>query len=269
MRWPRTGAVDDRSVAACQVHYERSGPSEGPAVILAPSLGTELSMWEPQANRLVDRFQLIRYDLRGHGRSPVPAGPYSIAQLGADLLALLDRLELERASLCGISIGGMSSMWVTAHAPSRVDRLVVCCSSARIDPEARYGERAAIVREHGVEEIADAVLARWFTPPFAQANVDVVERMRARLLGTPREGYAGCCEALAAMDLRAALPLIEAPTLVIAGRDDPALPPEHGRRIAGAIPGSRLEVVPDAAHLANIEQPTVVGDLIVHHLDPE
>jgi len=260
--------VDGRSVAACEVHYERSGPPpEGPAVILAPSLGTELSMWEAQASELEQRFQVIRYDLRGHGRSPVPAGPYSIAELGADLLALLDRLGLERASLCGISIGGMSSMWVAAHAPSRVDRLVVCCSSARIDPEARYGERAIVVREHGVQEIADAVLARWFTPAFAKANPDVVEPMRARLIGTPREGYAGCCEALAAMDLRAALPSIEAPTLVIAGRDDPALPPAHSRLIADAIPGARLAVVSDAAHLANIEQPTVVGELIAHHLD--
>jgi 3-oxoadipate enol-lactonase len=211
--------VGDRSVAACEVHYERSGPSGGPAVILAPSLGTELSMWEAQASELARRFQVIRYDLRGHGRSPVPAGPYSIAELGADLLALLDRLGLERASLCGISI-------------------------------------------------ADAVLARWFTPAFANANPDVVEPMRARLIGTPREGYAGCCEALAAMDLRAALTSIEAPTMVIAGRDDPALPPAHSRLIADAIPGARLEVVPDAAHLANIEQPNVVGELIAHHLDP-
>jgi 3-oxoadipate enol-lactonase len=259
--------VADRSVAACQVHYERAGPPDGPAVVLASSLGTELSMWEAQASALADRFQVIRYDLRGHGRSPAPAGPYSIAELGADLLALLDRLELERASLCGISIGGMSSMWVAAHASSRVDRLVVCCSSARVDPDARYRERAAIVREHGVEKIADAVLARWFTPSFARAKPDVVELLRARLIATPREGYAGCCEALAAMDLRAALPSIEAPTLVIAGRDDPALPPEHSRRIADAIPGARLEVVPGAAHLANIEQPTVVGELIAHHLD--
>lgn len=236
-------------------------------MVLAPSLGTELSMWETLANSLADRFQVIRYDLRGHGASPVPAGPYSIAELGADLLGLLDRLGLERASLCGISIGGMSSMWVASHAPSRVDRLVVCCSSARIDPEARYGERAVTVREHGVPAIADAVLARWFTPAFTAANTDVVEGMRARLIATPRQGYAGCCEALAAMDLRAALPSIRAPTLVIAGREDPALPPRHSEGIATAIPGARLEVVPEAAHLANIEQPTVVDELIAGHLE--
>jgi 3-oxoadipate enol-lactonase len=259
--------VNDRSVAVSDVHFERAGPSEGAAVVLAPSLGTELSMWDTLANGLTDRFQVIRYDLRGHGASPVPAGPYSIAELGADLLGLLDRLGLERASLCGISIGGMSSMWVAAHAAGRVDRLVVCCSSARIDPEARYGERAVTVREHGVSAIAEAVLARWFTPAFTAVHTDVVERMRARLIETPREGYAGCCEALAAMDLRAALPSIRAPTLVIAGGEDPALPPRHSEGIAKAILGARLEVVPEAAHLANIEQPTVVGELIAGHLE--
>jgi 3-oxoadipate enol-lactonase len=261
--------VNGRSVAAREVHYSRSGPPDGASLVLAPSLGTELSMWETLASSLADRFQVIRYDLRGHGGSPVPAGPYSIAELGADLVALLDRLGLERASLCGISIGGMSAMWVAAHAAGRVDRLVVCCSSAQLDPEAqsRYAERAAIVREYGVEAIADAVVARWFTPAFTGAHSDVVQRMRTELIATPREGYAGCCEALAAMDLRAALPSIRAPTLVIAGREDPALPPRHSDGIAKAIPGARLEVVPEAAHLANIEQPTMVDELIAGHLE--
>jgi 3-oxoadipate enol-lactonase len=259
--------VNARSVAAREVHYARSGRREGAAVVLAPSLGTELSMWETLANSLADDFQVIRYDLRGHGASPVPTGPYSIAELGADLLGLLDRLGLERASLCGISIGGMSSMWVAAHAPGRVDRLVVCCSSARLDPEARYDDRAVTVREHGVQAIADAVLSRWFTPAFTAANPDVVDLMRARLIGTAREGYAACCEALAAMDLRPVLPSIRAPTLVIAGREDPALPPRHSERIAEAIQGARLEVVPEAAQLANIEQPSVVGELVAGHLE--
>jgi 3-oxoadipate enol-lactonase len=228
-------------------------------------------MWEAQASALAERLNVIRYDLRGHGASPVPDGPYSIADLGADLLGLLDHLGLERASLCGISIGGMSAMWVAAHARSRVDRLVVCCSSARLDAVAQtlYRERARTVRQDGVESIADAVLARWFTPAFARANPDVVQQIRARLIATPRDGYAGCCEALAAMDLAPALPSIESATLVIAGSDDPALPPEHSRRIVEAIPGARLEVVPDAAHLANIEKPTVVGALIADHLDPD
>ncbi len=253
---------------ACRVHHQSSGPPDGPAVILAPSLGTELSMWEPQARALEQQFRVVRYDLRGHGSSPVPPGPYSIADLGADLLALLDRLELTRASVCGVSIGGMSGMWAAAHAPDRVERLVVCCSSALIDTEGSYRERARIVRERGVEWVAEAVLARWFTAGFAASHPEVVEQMRERLLATPPEGYAGCCEALTEMDLRPELPAIAAPTLVLAGREDQATPPDHGRGIAEAIPDARFELVDDAAHLANVEQPDAVTALITRHLNP-
>ena len=252
----------------CEVNYETSGPADGPPVILIPSLGTALSMWEPQARALARRFRVVRYDLRGHGSSRVPPGPYSIADLGADLLAMLDVLALSRASLCGISIGGMSCMWVAAHAPERVERMVIFCSSAQIDTEGRYRERARTVREHGVESVADAVVARWFTAGFAGSHPDVVERMRAGLVATPREGYAGCCEALAEMDLRADLPGIEAPTLVVAGRNDEATPPDPGRLIADAIPDAGFELVDDAAHLANVEQPEAVGAVIARHLNP-
>lgn len=223
-------------------------------------------MWEPQARTLEGRHRVIRYDLRGHGSSPVPPGPYSIAELGADLLALLNRLELQRASLCGISIGGMAGMWVAAHAPDRVERLVVCCSSALIDTDGRYRERARTVRERGVEAVAEAVLGRWFTPGFSGLHPEVVARIRRSLVGTPTEGYAACCEALAAMDLRPSLPAIEAPTLVIAARLDEATPPDHGRLIAELIPNARFALIDDAAHLANVEQPRTVGALIDHEL---
>jgi 3-oxoadipate enol-lactonase len=252
---------------AYEVHYESSGRPDAPAVILAPSLGTVLSMWEPQARELEQQFRVVRYDLRGHGSSPVPPGPYSLAELGADLLALLDRLGLEQASLCGISIGGMACMWVAAHAPKRVQRLVVCCSSGLIDPEGNYRQRARTVRERGMDPVAETVLARWFTAGFSGSHPEVVERMRRGLVGTAPEGYAGCCEALAEMDLRPELPTIEAPTLVLAGREDAATPPEHGRRIAEGIPDARFELVEDAAHLANVEQPEAVGELIGQHLN--
>jgi 3-oxoadipate enol-lactonase len=179
---------------------------------------------------------------------------------------LLDRLEIERASLVGVSIGGMTSLWTASHAPARVQRMVVCCSSAYLDPEGSYRARAASVRELGIEPIADAVLARWFTPGYTDAHPELDRRMRTTLVGTPREGYAGCCEAIAAMDLRADLAAITAPTLVIAGADDPATPPEHGQLIADGIPSGRLTVVPAAAHLANIEQAERVNELIVGHL---
>jgi 3-oxoadipate enol-lactonase len=250
----------------CEVHYELTGPDGAPVVVLTGSLGSDLSMWDPQMPTLSRRFRVLRYDLRGHGASPVPAGPYSIADLGADLLALLDRLEIERASLVGVSIGGMTSLWTASHAPARVQRMVVCCSSAYLDPEGSYRARAASVRELGIEPIADAVLARWFTPGYTDAHPELDRRMRTTLVGTPREGYAGCCEAIAAMDLRADLAAITAPTLVIAGADDPATPPEHGQLIADGIPSGRLTVVPAAAHLANIEQAERVNELIVGHL---
>ena len=248
--------------------YELSGPGEGPVIAFSGSLGTDLTMWRPQSDRLGERFRTLRYDIRGHGSSPVPPAPYSIADLGSDLVALLDRLEIERASLCGLSIGGMVSMWMAAHAPERVDRLVLCCTSAQLGPREGWIERAATVRADGVAAIADAVLGRWFTPRFrdsAHGN-PVVDRFRAILSSTPREGYAGCCEAIADMDLREDLPSVTAPTLVLAGADDPATPPEHGRLIAELIPGAHFEVVSPAAHLATIERPDLTTAMILRFL---
>jgi 3-oxoadipate enol-lactonase len=189
--------------------------------------------------------------------------------LGSDLLALLDRLGIERASLCGLSIGGMISMWVAAHAPERVERLVLCSTSARLGPPETWHERAATVRAEGMAAVADAVLGRWFTPGFAAAHPDVIERIRGVLSATPPEGYAGCCEAIAEMDLTPDLPSISAPTLVIAGEQDPSTPPEHGRRIADLIPGARLEVISPAAHLATIERPDLTTSMIPRFLSDE
>lgn len=253
--------------SSCTVHYELSGPADGPVVVFLASLGTELSIWQPQAERLIDHRRVLRYDLRGHGRSPAPAGPYSIAELGGDLIALLDRLGVERAALCGISIGAMTGIWTAAHHPERVEFLTLCCTSARFADDARqaYIERAAAVRADGLEPVADAVLARWVTERFARANPETVARLRRELIATSREGYAGCCEALAAMDLRPVLGTIDSPTLVIAGAEDPATPPDHGRLIAEGIRGARLEMVP-TAHLAVVEQAGAVGDLILNFL---
>ncbi len=253
----------------CDVHHELRGPERAPLLLLAGSLGTDMSMWDPQVEALGDRFRLLRYDLRGHGSSPAPAGPYSIADLGGDLLALLDRIRIERANICGLSIGAMAAMWVAAHTPERVQRLVLCCTSARFDDEVRatYRERAALARRGGLEPIADAVLSRWFTPSFMKTQPQAVERMRRVLIATSREGYAGCCEALAAMDLRSDLRSITAPTLVIAGQDDPATPPAHGKLIAENIAGARLSIVPHAAHLANIERAELLTALLMRFVD--
>jgi 3-oxoadipate enol-lactonase len=250
---------------SCAVHYELSGRNDAPVVVLSGSLGTDMSMWDPQLPALERRFRVLRYDLRGHGSSPAPPGPYSVAELGGDVVALLDRVGVERAHLCGVSIGGMTGIWLAAHAPARIDRVVLCCTSAFIDPQGTYHERAALVRESGLEQLADAALERWFTASFRAANPTLMDHMRRSLVSAQPEGYAGCCEALADMDLRGDLGAIAAPALVISGAHDPATPPEHCRLIAEGILGAEFEVV-DGAHLSSIEQAGRVNELILRHL---
>ena len=254
-----------------ELAHELLGPVCGPPVILSCSLGTDRSMWDPQTPALVARNRVVRYDLRGHGRSPAPTGPYTISDLGEDLLALIDRLEVERATLCGVSIGAMTSIWAAAQAPERVRRLVLCCTSARFGPEAAevYRARAETVRARTVDAVADGALERWFTPAFREAQPELMSQIRKGLTDTSSEGYAGCCEALASLDLHPVLGSISAPTLVIAGAEDPATPPDHGRAIADGIPGARFELIEGAAHLANIEKADVVTPLIAGFIDAE
>ena len=254
---------------AAELSYELGGVDAAPVIVFTGSLGTDKTMWRPQSDRLGERFRTLCWDVRGHGGSEVPPGPYSMDDLGSDLIALLDRLEIERASLCGLSLGGMISMWLAVHAPERVERLVLCCTSAQLGPASGWAERAAAVRAGGVESIADAVLARWFTPEFGAAHPEVLRRMRGILTATPSEGYAGCCEAIAAMDLTPELPSITAPTLALAGDRDPATPPEHLRRIAELIPDARCEVISPAAHLATIERPDLTTAMILRFLSHE
>jgi 3-oxoadipate enol-lactonase len=254
-------------MTACEVHHTFAGPEGGEVVVLSNSLGTTLEMWDAQAGVLARGRRVLRYDMRGHGRSPVPDAPYAIADLGADLVALLDRNGIERASLWGVSLGGMASMWVAAHAPERVDRLVLCSTSALMGPPETWTERAALVRQSGMGAVADSVVARWFTPGFAATAPDVVAGIRAQLAATPPEGYAACCEAIRAMDLRPDLPSISAPTLVIAAEGDPSTPPVHARTIAALIPGARLEVLDRGSHLVNVEAPELVTPLVTTHLD--
>ena len=252
--------------AAVALHHRLEGPADAPVLVLANSVGSDLSMWDPQAAALGDRFRLLRYDHRGHGGSPVPDGPYSIADLGGDLLALLDRLELARVHLCGLSLGGMVGMWVAAHAPERVQRLVLCCTAAHFPPRELWDERARVVRAEGMGALVDATMERWLTPGFRARAPEAEARLRATFLATAPEGYAGCCEAIRDMDLRPGLPGIAAPTLVLAGADDPATPPAWGAAIAEAIPDARLEVLTDAAHVATLEQPDALTAAVAEHL---
>jgi 3-oxoadipate enol-lactonase len=255
-------------VTVHELYSEGAGAEDAPPMLMGGSLGSTLEMWDPQVAVVSQRARVVRFDHRGHGRSPVPAGPYTIEELGRDVLGLLDRLQIPQASYCGLSIGGMVGMWLGAHAPERIDRLVLICTSAVMPNAAGYGDRAATVRAAGtVEVIADTVIDRWFTPDFAEQNPEMTARYRAMLVSTPAEGYAGCCEAIDGLDLRDDLPLIRAPTLVIAGTDDPATPPERGSAIADAVSDARLCVLDRAAHLANVQQADEVTRLISDHLD--
>jgi 3-oxoadipate enol-lactonase len=248
-------------------HHVLTGPAGAPVLMLGNSLGTTLSMWDGVAAALGQRFRLLRFDHRGHGGSPVPPGPYAISDLGRDALALLDVLGLERVGYCGLSLGGMVGMWLAAHAPERIDRLALCCTSAWLPPAEGWRERAARVRAGGTVAVADMVLARWFSAEWAAGHRAEVQRARAMLLSIPSEGYAGCCEAIASMDLRGDLPSIAAETLVVAGGNDVATPATHAATIAAAVPGSRLAVLPRPAHLAAVEEPDAVAGLLSNHFE--
>lgn len=256
-------------MSAVDVHHVVTGPEDAPVVVLSGSLGSTYEMWDPQVDALAERFRVVRYDTRGHGRSPVPPGPYTIDDLVDDVVALLDRLEVRRAHVVGLSLGGMTGLRLAAREPDRVDRLAVLCTGAMLGPASGWTERAATVRTHGTGAVAEAVVQRWFTPGHLAAHPEVRARHEAMVAATPAEGYAGCCEVIAAMDLRPDLPSIGAPTLAIAGADDPATPPVHLKEIATSVQHGRLLVVPDAAHLANVQQPGTVTPAIIEHLTQE
>ncbi|WP_033438804.1 3-oxoadipate enol-lactonase [Saccharothrix sp. NRRL B-16314] len=246
-------------------HYELSGPAEAPVVVLGNSLGTTTALWERQLSVLHRRFRVLRYDHRGHGGSPAPAGPYRIDDLADDVLELLDSLGLARVSYCGVSMGGMVGMWLAGHAPERIERLVLCCTAATFASFQPWVDRAAAVRSAGTGSIAPTAVGRWFTPEFRERSPEVVASFEARLSEVDDEGYASCCDALASLDLRSVLPAIEAPTVVISGVDDQATPKECGRLIAEAIPGASYHVVA-GAHLANVESHEEVSAIIEAHL---
>jgi len=253
-------------MTAVEVHHVVTGRDDGPVIVLSNSLGSTMAMWDANRASLDERFRVVRYDTRGHGGSPVPDGPYAIDDLTDDVVALLDRLDVEAAHFVGLSLGGMTGMRLAARNPERVDRLVLLCTSAKLDPPSVWTDRAATVRARGTQAVAESVVGRWFTPAYLDARPAVRAASEEMVAGTSTEGYAGCCEAIAQMDLRADLPAISAPTLAIAGADDPATPPRHLEAIADAVTDGRLLLVDDAAHLANMQRPDIVTPAILEHL---
>ena len=252
-----------------ELHHEVAGPAGGHVVLLGGSLGATFAIWDAQVGPLAERFRVVRFDHRGHGGSPAPPGPYSIADLGGDVLALLDALGVERASYCGISLGGMIGIWLAEHAPERIERLALLCTSAHVPPPEAWAERAAAVEEAGsADVVADAVVARWLTPELARERPDLVDWLRGMIAGTSPVAYTGCCGAIERMDLREGLPGIAAPTLVVAAAQDPSIPPDHGEALAAAIPDARFELLSPSAHLAVIERADDVTRLLLEHLAP-
>jgi 3-oxoadipate enol-lactonase len=226
---------------------------EGPVLLLANSLGTDRSMWDGQVAAFGEHRRVLRYDMRGHGRSDAPPGEYGLAQLAGDAIELLDAHGIDRADVCGVSLGGMIAQWLGANAPERLRRIVIANSSSYMGPPEAWAARIALIRAQGMAAIADMAVQRWFSPRFQESDPAAVARIRAMLLTTPADGYCGCCAAIAAMDMRPELARIKVPALVIGGLDDPATPPEHAHALHDGIVASRL-VELRAAHLSNIEQ---------------
>jgi 3-oxoadipate enol-lactonase / 4-carboxymuconolactone decarboxylase len=235
-----------------EVHYTLEGPDGAPVVMLANSLGTTLEMWDAQTAALAGPYRVLRFDARGHGRSPAPPGPYTVGELAEDALALLDRLGIERVMFCGLSLGGAIGMTLALRAPERLERLMLCCTALEFGPPEQWHERAATVRAEGMAAIAPAGMERWFT---SAADPELVARFDAMLRSQPVDGYAACCEALAALDLRGALGDVRLPVHTIAGADDPVAPPAKLDAIRAEIAGARGAVIAGARHMANAEQP--------------
>jgi 3-oxoadipate enol-lactonase len=250
----------------CPLQVEIEGPERAPVLMLSNSLGTNLHMWDAQAPAFARHFRLLRYDRRGHGRSGVSQGPYTMERLGRDALAILDGLRIDKVNWCGLSMGAMEGMWLGAQAGERIDKLILSNTSCYYADKSLWNERIKAIRASGgLEPLADRITALWFSEEFRARAPQTVARMKAMLAATPVEGYVGCCEAIRDMDHRDLLPRIGAPTLVIAGRHDQATPVEAAEFIRSRIPRASLTIL-NAAHISNVEQPTLYGDAVLQFL---
>jgi len=249
----------------CPIHVEVEGPDNKPVLMLSNSLGTDLHMWDPQVGVLTQHFRLVRYDRRGHGKSGVPKGPYNMEMLGRDVLAVLDALKIDKINWCGLSMGGMVGMWLGANAPQRINRLILSNTSAYFADKEIWNGRIKTVREKGLASIVGGTMERWFTQGFREREPKKIAWLSEMFLATDPEGYIACGEAVRDMDHREIIKSITAPTLVIAGRHDPATTVEHGEFIRSRIPGASMTVL-DAAHIANVEQPHDYTDAVLGFL---
>jgi 3-oxoadipate enol-lactonase len=235
-----------------EIYYELTGPEQARPLLLSNSLGTDLTMWDPQVSVLAQTFRIVRYDTRGHGRSSVTPGPYTIEKLAEDVIALLDHLNLRQVYFCGLSMGGMTGMSLALRAASRILKVVLCSTAPKIGTAETWNTRIETVRKSGMAAVIDGVLQRWYTSGFRARSPQAVETTKQMLLKTPLEGYVACCAAVRDADLREAISEIRVPTLIVTGAHDPVTTPTDGHFMEAQIPGSRYCELP-AAHLSNIE----------------
>jgi 3-oxoadipate enol-lactonase len=245
--------------------FRVDGREGAPVLVLSPSLGTTLSMWDAQVEALSGDFRLVRHDHPGHGGSPVPTDGVTVAAIAGAVIGILDELGVPQASFGGISLGGMVGMWLAANEPIRIDRLVLACTGASLGTPELYAERAALVREEGTRAVLEGARKRWFTPAFVDSPE--AERILSGLLAVPPEGYAACCEAVGTFDFHEDLARIVAPTLVLAGEDDPVTPSATLDELVQGIRDARLTSIPGAAHLANVEQPAAFASALLSYLE--
>lgn len=241
-------------IAGEEFHYRLDGPAKATVLMLSNGLGTDLTMWDLQIPDFSKKYRVLRYDSRGHGKSPVSPGPYSIAQLAQDAINILDSLKISKAHWCGLSKGGMVGQWLMTHHGDRFGKAVFANTAALMGPPDMWNARIRTIAEKGLAPIAEATPARWFSEDFQKLKPDVVKAVKANMLAMKPEGYAACCAAIRDMDQRWPIRAITNPVLVVIGAKDPATPPAKGVEIARNIKGSQ-RVSLDAAHLSNIEQP--------------
>lgn len=257
-------AMDDGT----RIAYRLEGARDKPVLVLSNSIGTTLHMWDRNMSELAAHFRVLRYDTRGHGASDAAAGPYSLGRLGRDVIGLLDALGLEKVHFLGLSLGGFIGQWLGAHAPGRIERLILANTSAYLGPSPQWDERiAATLAAPDMKEIAEGFLGNWFPASMLAARDPLVDEFRSMLLDTPLHGLAGCFAVVRDADLRRSNALVPVPTLVIAGRDDTVTLASHGEQIAATIPGAQLIVLP-AVHLTNVELPREFTNAVLRFLQP-
>ncbi len=239
------------------VNYTLDGPATAPVVTLSHSLAADLAMWDPQMKALTAKYRVLRYDTRGHGATDAPAGAYTLAQLAEDARALLQGLGIAKTHWIGLSMGGMIGQTLALSSPGLFLSLGLCDTSSRVPAEARpvWQERIKTAQSQGMEPIVEPTIGRWFTAPFIAARKDVVDPVRTRIRTTDPQGYAGCCAAIAQLDLTDKISAIKVPTVIVVGEEDQGTPVAASKAIQGQIAGSQLEIIKSAAHLSNLEQP--------------